>query len=492
MRRSSPVVLVVLTLVALVLEPRLAQGQEPLLPQSDRPAPSPDGLRIVYVSDVDGSKDLWMTDATGANNAAFVAWPTDERDPAWAPDGSSVVFSSNSGSTTHQIWRVASDGGNPTRLTNDDAEHESPRYSPNGSTILFLSNKTGKRELWLMNADGSNPRSLALIPTRVSDPSWSPTGGAIVYVGCQRGGACHLYRINADASNGSPITGGDFQDWNPDWGSQGILFASNRGGEQGLWLIQPNGSGLQQITAPAGAADLDPKWTPGGGFVFSRSGLSTADAASDIWLASSIAAAPEQVTHTAADTTPPVIVPVIAGNLGSNNWYVTDVRVTWQVTDTESGIASSTGCSETTIAADTEGVTLTCSAINGAGLPSTASVTLKVDRTPPAIAGLAGLSCSLWPPNGRLERVATVEASDAGSGLAVLDVVGVSNQPARPGESDIVIMSGVAGSRTIDLRADRLGGDSSGRLYTLTATASDVAGNVSTAQAECKVPHDQR
>ena len=42
----------------------------------------------------------------------------------------------------------------------------------------------------------------------------------------------------------------------------------------------------------------------------------------------------------------------------------------------------------------------------------------------------------------------------------------------------------------VQLRAERLGtlGD---RIYTLTATAKDLAGNTATAKATCTVPHDQ-
>ena len=44
------------------------------------------------------------------------------------------------------------------------------------------------------------------------------------------------------------------------------------------------------------------------------------------------------------------------------------------MTDAESGIASSSGCGTTTVTAETPGTTLPCSATNGAGLSSSASV----------------------------------------------------------------------------------------------------------------------
>lgn len=85
------------------------------------------------------------------------------------------------------------------------------------------------------------------------------------------------------------------------------------------------------------------------------------------------------------DTTPPVITPSMTGTLGMNGWYVSGVDVSWNISDPESGIASSTGCASTTLTTDTVGVTLTCSATNGVGLTSSVPITIKIDKTPPVV-----------------------------------------------------------------------------------------------------------
>ncbi len=85
-----------------------------------------------------------------------------------------------------------------------------------------------------------------------------------------------------------------------------------------------------------------------------------------------------------SDTTAPVVVPTISGTLGANGWYVSNVTVTWSVTDPESAVTSTPGCGPTTISSDTTGTTLTCTATSAGGTTSV-PVTIKRDATPPTI-----------------------------------------------------------------------------------------------------------
>ena len=158
------------------------------------------------------------------------------------------------------------------------------------------------------------------------------------------------------------------------------------------------------------------------------------------------------------------------------------------MSDPESGIVSSSGCESTVLTADTAGTTLTCSATNGAQLSNSASVTIKIDTAPPAIAGMPA-GCSLWPPNGKLVELATVAATDALSQVSTFNVTGSSNEGPNP-SADIVITGTDLQPRTVRVRADRQG-NGNGRIYTLTATAIDLAGNTTVATALCTVPHDQ-
>ena len=95
------------------------------------------------------------------------------------------------------------------------------------------------------------------------------------------------------------------------------------------------------------------------------------------------------------DTTPPSVTPSVSGTAGANGWYTSNVTVSWSVTDPESTITSKTGCDTATLSTETTGTTLTCTATSAGGTAS-ASVTIKLDKTAPAVqlavtAGAPGL-----------------------------------------------------------------------------------------------------
>jgi hypothetical protein len=99
------------------------------------------------------------------------------------------------------------------------------------------------------------------------------------------------------------------------------------------------------------------------------------------------------------------------------------------------------------------------------------------------ISDLPAPGCTIWPPNHKLVQVATVTAADALSGLAQgsFTVTGTSSDPAN-GQ---IVITGSPSQFTVQLGADK------DEVYTLTAKARDLAGNVATAQATCTVPNDQ-
>lgn len=189
---------------------------------------------------------------------------------------------------------------------------------------------------------------------------------------------------------------------------------------------------------------------------------------------------------------------------GSNGWYVSDVQMDFSATDECSGVERTeysidggdtwTEVSDT-VTFDQEGVfTVLFRSIDRAGNTETAgSTTIKIDKTAPAIDLFASPS-QIWPPDGRLVQVSLMgTGSDQISGLAGVTYV-VSDEYGTALSIAPRTLSGTNASWTdvLTVRALRNGDDLDGRLYRVTATVKDAAGNSTIAVADIVVPHDSR
>jgi hypothetical protein len=214
------------------------------------------------------------------------------------------------------------------------------------------------------------------------------------------------------------------------------------------------------------------------------------------------------VPTTAVDTIPPTTVATASPGPNTKGWNNSNVLVSLTSTDNPGGSGvkqiavalqgAQTGTEVFTgttasVLISAEGTTvLTYFATDNAGNQENArTLTVRIDKTSPLIAGLPGAGCTLWPPNGKLTQVAVVSATDVPSGLLSFDVTAVSNEPQDPAVPDIVITGSGLQPRVVQLRADRLG-NGNGRIYTITASAADFAGNQTISKAICTVPHDQQ
>src|SRR2546422_7198617 len=72
----------------------------------------------------------------------------------WSPDDQRIAFVSERDGSP-QIYVMNGDGSNPTRLTQGGAVDVLPTWSPDGRRIAFQTNREGNNEIYEMNADGS-------------------------------------------------------------------------------------------------------------------------------------------------------------------------------------------------------------------------------------------------------------------------------------------------------------------------------------------------
>ncbi len=255
--------------------------------------------------------DIWVSgtrrgraDLRSDKLVQVTSGPAWDRDPAWAPDGESIVFVSDRGGSDRgraaNLWRVALDGdGNAdgvAQLTAADAPDTQPTAAPDGR-IVFVRGRNATADLWLRTPDGRE-HPLIEADGAESAPSFSPDGDKLLYISAR---ALHLVtfvqegegddireggeegavggedeeddggedRSSGEQGEAPPASEIDEDDivisgmtvaaaaWSPD--GERIVF-STQGGSPGVYVAPQDGR-FSNLIAEVGAA---PAWSPDG------------------------------------------------------------------------------------------------------------------------------------------------------------------------------------------------------------------------------------
>src|SRR5262249_39937496 len=128
--------------------------------QDHSPQFSPDGKKIVFVSDRSGTDDLWMCDTAGFHpvQLTFFDGPICGT-PRWSPDGQQIVFDARLTGNA-DIYVMNAEGGKPRPLTSEPSHDVIPSWSRDGFWIYFCSNRSGSFQIWKMPAAGGEARQV--------------------------------------------------------------------------------------------------------------------------------------------------------------------------------------------------------------------------------------------------------------------------------------------------------------------------------------------
>ena len=112
---------------------------------------SPDGRRIVYVSDrVDSMTQIYRKDASGAGQEERLTdSPNRKITMDWSRDGRYVLYRQMSEKTGMDLWALPLDGAKPFALAESQFNEGGGRFSPDGKWLAYNSNETGTSQIYV-------------------------------------------------------------------------------------------------------------------------------------------------------------------------------------------------------------------------------------------------------------------------------------------------------------------------------------------------------
>ena len=139
--------------------------------------------QIAFVSNRSGNDEIWLAEADGARPPVNLTNnPARDYDPCWSPDGSKIVFVSERDGRP-QIYVMDARGQDQTNLSHSAAFDFLPQWSPNGQRTAFLRKEGARVSLCVMEATGEHQASVPCeIVPHLTHQCWSADSNWIAYM----------------------------------------------------------------------------------------------------------------------------------------------------------------------------------------------------------------------------------------------------------------------------------------------------------------------
>ncbi len=138
-------------------------------------------------------------------------------DPAWSPDGRSLIFATEAVLNPYMrqlvsaLWVLDLGSGERYSLTTGDAV--APSFSPSGKRIAYWGHTAGVRDIFTIALDGGTPRAVTQDVATDWNPFFAPDGKTLYFIS-DRSGSPDLWRVAIDETSGEvlgpayPVTAG--------------------------------------------------------------------------------------------------------------------------------------------------------------------------------------------------------------------------------------------------------------------------------------------
>lgn len=231
----------------------IAQTQFVLVGQAGR-ARDGQAMEDIYICDYDGYNLKRLT----FDSKPVIA-------PRWSADNRTIYFTSYRLGYA-AVYKVDVATGKSERLANFRGLSTGAVPSPTDpNKLAIILSHQGNPELYIMDARTRHLTRLTETTLAAeASPTWSPDGKQICYVSDEPG-APHLYVVDVRTKQRRRLTTGGGENVQPDWGKNGIVFATKRGCPYRIAIIDPKRgeSSLRYLTEKNEHFE-SPSWAPDG------------------------------------------------------------------------------------------------------------------------------------------------------------------------------------------------------------------------------------
>jgi len=232
---------------------------------------SPDGTRLAFSYDQTGRWEIYLIPLDrSAPPRQVTTGPGAKFNPRWSPDGRRLAYVLDPDGSERldiYLYDLATEGH--TNLTPDTPDAIQPGYtwSPDGSQIAFASDRSGRFDTYMMPATGGVARLVLSLPYSDWEAHWSPDGRWLAVVARTHGQDFGTFIVPTEGGEPRPIAdvSGLIHAKNPGWSpdSTHIAFASNIHGFFDIGIYELATGRVAWMTKGEGDKER-PAWSPDG------------------------------------------------------------------------------------------------------------------------------------------------------------------------------------------------------------------------------------
>ncbi|MCM1355668.1 MAG: S41 family peptidase [Staphylococcus sp.] len=199
------------------------------LPNSleSEPVWSPDGSKIAFASDREGTNDIFIMDAKGGEATRLTFNSASELPQAFSPDGKYVLYSAAiqdapsallfPASWQTELYAVPVGGGRPRQLLSTPADNLS--FLPDGKSFVYVNRKGGEdqwrkhhtssvtRDIWKYDAATKKHTNITAHAGEDRSPVLTPDGKTLYFLSERDGGSFNVYSLQmSDPAKINPLT----------------------------------------------------------------------------------------------------------------------------------------------------------------------------------------------------------------------------------------------------------------------------------------------